>query len=210
MTTFFNNNVSDYNIEKINKQNFLLLYTKFIIRSKNKYKLNIIDESNKIITSGIQTTTAKGCSLILQEQNFCNIYYHNLKFTWLQKNTGVLPDLPNFSENLANVTSLLILNSNKKGFLIYTQGFKGVLKIRDVLQIFTQVYNKFKTNVFNLLISINKKNFTSKYILIRFPCRIKSYILHSIPVKNNFSRLNRKNIIKNKINLKFTLNTKTK
>lgn len=210
MTTFFNTNVSSYNIEKINKQNFLLLYTKFIIRSKNKYKLNIIDENNKIVTAGIQTNTPKGCSIVLQKQNFCNIYYRNLKFTWLQKKTGIMPDLKKISENLSHITSLLILSSNKRGFLVYTNGFKGFLKVRDLIQILTQIYNKLKTNVFNLLIEINKRKYSSKYILIRLPCQIKSYILHSIQPKNNFSRLNRKNILKNKINLKFTLNTKTK
>ena len=188
----------------------MLLYTKFIIRSKNKYKLNIIDENNKIVTSGIQTITPKGCSIILQDQKFCNIYYRNLKFTWLQKKTGAMSDLKKIYENLSNVTSLLILNSNRRGFLVYTNGFKGFLKIRDIIQIFTHVYNKIKINVFYLLMSINKRKYSSKYILIRLPCQIKSYILHSLPPKNNFSRLKRKNILKNKINLKFTLNTRTK
>ena len=93
MTIFFNSNVSNYNLEKINKQNYLLLYTKFIIRTQNKYKLNIIDENNTIVTSGKQIPASKGFSVVFHKQIFRSKYYKNLQFIWLQKKTSKTANL---------------------------------------------------------------------------------------------------------------------
>ena len=208
MTIFFNSNVSNYNLEKINKQNYLLLYTKFIIRTQNKYKLNIIDENNTIVTSGKQIPASKGFSVVFHKQIFRSKYYKNLQFIWLQKKTSKTANLYTITENLLSITSLIIFKSKKKGFLIYSKGFKGFLKKKDILQVCTNIYNNLKTNFFSLLTNLNKTRYTHKYIIFRLPCKIKSYLFRTLPQRNNFSKVNKKRFLKNRINLRFTLNTK--